>query len=298
MSGYRLGAAAKAAGHRLHVHESLGSTNTQAMDLARQGERGPLWVVALRQEAGRGRRGSHWASLPGNLTASLLWPVSDVDPVQVPSLGFVAGVALIAALKRTIRPSHPEQPIKSPHPEAPERSGGGLQFAHDPLEPCFEAAGASCFRLKWPNDVLVSGAKLAGLLLEAETHPGGRRSAVIGFGVNVAASPQDLPYSATSLSQSSHDTRAEDLFDYLSDEIVAAARLWNRGCGFSSIRRLWLNDAAGIGAPVSVRVGGEIVHGIFETIDEAGRLVVRSDDGTRRTVTAGEVHLGSAATAA
>ncbi|CAA2100020.1 Bifunctional ligase/repressor BirA [Methylobacterium bullatum] len=315
MSGYRLGQAAKAAGHRLHVHESLGSTNTQAMELARQGERGPLWVVALRQEAGRGRRGSTWASLPGNLTASLLWPVSDVDPVQVPSLGFVAGVALIAALKRTIRPSHAEQSIKPPHPDAPERSGGlegGLQRIARELEPSFEAAdaalqdevrgekvdGASPFRLKWPNDVLVSGAKLAGLLLEAETHPGGRRSAVIGFGVNVAASPQDLPYPATSLSQSSHDTRAEDLFDYLSDEIVAAARLWSRGGGFSSIRRLWLDDAAGIGAPVSVRIGGEIVQGIFETIDEAGRLVVRSDDGTRRTVTAGEVHLGSAATAA
>ncbi|WP_043764289.1 biotin--[acetyl-CoA-carboxylase] ligase [Methylobacterium sp. 88A] len=306
MSGYRLGPAAKAAGHRLHVHESLGSTNTQAMELARQGERGPLWVVALRQEAGRGRRGSTWASLPGNLTASLLWPVSDVDPVQVPSLGFVAGVALIAALKRT---------ITLPHPEAPERRGGlerGRQFSRDPLEPSFEAAGAasqdevgggevggaSPFRLKWPNDVLVSGAKLAGLLLEAETHAGGRRSAVIGFGVNVAASPQDLPYPATSLSQSSYETRAEDLFDYLSDEIVAAARLWSRGGGFSTIRRLWLDDAAGIGAPVSVRIGGEIVQGIFETIDEAGRLVVRSDDGTRRTVTAGEVHLGSAATAA
>lgn len=264
------------------------------MDLARQGERGPLWVVALRQEAGRGRRGSTWASLPGNLTASLLWPVSDVDPVHVPGLGFVAGVALIAALKRTIGPSHAEGSVDLPHPEVSvpfvEASGATPQDKRE--------GRISPFRLKWPNDVLVAGAKLAGLLLEAETHPGGRRSAVIGFGVNVAASPQDLPYPATSLSQSSYETRAEDLFDHVSDEFVAAARLWSRGGGFSSIRRLWLDDAAGIGAPVSVRIGGEIVHGIFETIDEAGRLVVRSDDGTRRTVTAGEVHLGSAATAA
>ncbi|GJE16193.1 Bifunctional ligase/repressor BirA [Methylobacterium marchantiae] len=243
------------------------------MELARQGERGPLWVVAHRQEAGRGRRGSAWASLPGNLTASLLWPVSDVDPVHVPSLGFVAGVALIAALKRAIQPPQDEV-------------GGG------------KIGGGCPFRLKWPNDVLASGAKLAGLLLEAESHPGGRRSAVMGFGVNVAASPQDLPYPATSLSQIPYETRAEDLFDHLSDEIVAAARLWNRGRGFSSIRERWLDNAAGIGAPVSVRVGGDFVQGIFETIDEAGRLVVRSDDGTRRTVTAGEVHLGSAATAA
>ena len=252
------------------------------MELSREGERGPLWVVALRQEAGRGRRGSAWTSLPGNLSASLLWPVSDVDPEQVPSLGFVAGVALISALKRIIGLRHLEAAGMTPQDGIEDRKSGR----------------ASPFRLKWPNDVLASGAKLAGLLLEAETHPGGRRSAVIGFGVNVAASPQDLPYPATSLSQIKHEPRAEDLFDHLSDEIVVAARRWKRGRGFSSIRELWLDDAAGIGAPVSVRTGGEIVQGIFETIDEAGRLVVRSDDGTRRTVTAGEVHLGSAATAA
>ncbi|WP_019906848.1 biotin--[acetyl-CoA-carboxylase] ligase [Methylobacterium sp. 77] len=245
------------------------------MELARQGERGPLWVVAHRQDAGRGRRGSAWTSLPGNLTASLLWPVSDVDPAQVPSLGFVAGVALIAALKGVTVRTRPR-----------DEAAGERDCSTSP------------FRLKWPNDVLASGAKLAGLLLEAETHPGGRRSAVIGFGVNVAASPQDLPYPATSLSQITHETRADDLFDHLSDEMVVAARRWSRGRGFSSIRELWLDNAAGIGAPVSVRIGGEIVQGIFETIDEAGRLVVRSDDGTRRTVTAGEVHLGSAATAA
>ncbi len=239
------------------------------MSLARAGETGPLWVVALRQDAGRGRRGNAWASMPGNLAASLLWPVTDVDPEDVPSLGFVAGVALISALQRT-------------RDRSPATSG----------------ETGSPLRLKWPNDVLASGAKLAGILLEAETHPGGRRSAVMGFGVNVAASPQDLPYPATSLSQIAHEPRAEDLFDILSDEILVAARSWSRGRGFSSIRERWLASAAGIGAPVTVRLAGETVQGIFETIDEAGRLVVRSDDGTRRTVTAGEVHLGSAATAA
>lgn len=266
------------------------------MELSREGERGPLWVVALKQEAGRGRRGSAWTSLPGNLTVSLLWPVSDVDPEQVPSLGFVAGVALIAALKRSVAEQAAFRQL--PNLEGVEPSFGGDGAApRDELDKR-NSGRTSPFRLKWPNDVLATGAKLAGLLLEAETHPGGRRSAVIGFGVNVSASPQDLPYPATSLSQIKHDPRAEDLFDHLSDEMVAAARRWDRGRGFLSIRELWLDNAAGIGAPVSVRTGGEIVQGIFETIDEAGRLVVRSDDGTRRTVTAGEVHLGSAATAA
>ncbi|NEU12932.1 biotin--[acetyl-CoA-carboxylase] ligase [Methylobacterium sp. BTF04] len=259
MDGYRLGCLARENGHRLHVHDTLGSTNTEALERSRAGEAGPLWIVAHRQEAGRGRRGNAWASLPGNLTASLLWPVDDVDPGDVPTLGFVAGIALMSA---------------------------------------FRAAGIDGVALKWPNDVLASGAKLAGLLLEAETSPGGRRSVVMGFGVNVAAAPKGLPYAATCLRQMQHDTRAEDLLVHLTDGIVDAARLWRRGRGFPDVRARWLDQAAGIGAPVTVRIGDARVHGIFETIDEAGRLVVRSDDGTRRTVTAGEVHLGTAATAA
>ncbi|MCJ2036878.1 biotin--[acetyl-CoA-carboxylase] ligase [Methylobacterium sp. J-068] len=259
MSGYGLGVRAREQGHRLHVHDRLGSTNTEALESFRAGESGPLWVVAHRQEAGRGRRGNAWASEPGNLTASLLWPVDDVEPGRVPTLGFVAGVALSEALK---------------------------------------AAGVSGVHLKWPNDVLASGAKLAGLLLEAEARPGGRRAVVMGFGVNVAVTPQGLPYPATCLRQMRYDTRAEDLFVHLTDTIVDAARLWDCGRGFERIRERWIADAAGIGARVSVRTGDTLVQGIFETIDGAGRLVVRSEDGTRRTVTAGEVHLGTAATAA
>ena len=259
MSGYALGALARGEGHRLHVHDRLGSTNTEALDRFRAGEAGPLWVVAHRQEAGRGRRGNAWVSEPGNLAASLLWPVDDVDPAQVPTLGFVAGLALASALA---------------------------------------ACGIAGCRLKWPNDVLAAGAKLAGLLLEAESRPGGRRAVVMGFGVNVAATPQGLPYRATCLRQMQYDTRAEDLFVHLTDAIVDAARVWDRGRGFARIRERWIADAAGLGATVTVRTGDTRVHGIFETIDGAGRLVVRSEDGTRRTVTAGEVHLGTAATAA
>lgn len=319
MDGYRLGAAARAEGHRLHVHDRLGSTNAEALARARDGESGPLWIVARHQEAGRGRRGSAWESLPGNLAASLLWPVLDVDPADVPTLGFVAGVALIGALEQACpgegdrrRPFSTPQP----HPEVPERSAGlaaGFRKSPPELKPSCGAAGAaprdggaggdrasacqSPFRLKWPNDVLASGAKLAGLLLETETHSGGRRSVVMGFGVNVADAPQGLPYPATCLRQWRHDARAEDLFELLSNQVVDAARIWRRGRGFSDIRTLWLERAAGIGAPLAVRTGGETVQGIFETIDEAGRLVVETDDGTRRTVTAGEVHLGTAATA-
>lgn len=309
---YRLGAAAEAAGYRLAVHDSLGSTNTEALGRARSGETGSLWVVARRQEAGRGRRGNAWTSPQGNLAASLLLGVDDVDPSKLATLGFVAGVAMVEALDVTCAPStsNPE-----PHPEVPPRSGGlegGLQISQRALDPSFEAADAApqdavqggttqdCrrLRLKWPNDVLLGGAKVAGILLEAETLPGGRRIVVIGFGVNVAASPEGLPYAATCLRQGAYASSAEDVFAALSDSIVDALGLWRRGDGFPDVRARWIARAAGINAPVTVRLGDERVQGIFETIDEAGRLVIASDDGTRRTVTAGEVHFGTAATAA
>lgn len=265
---YRLGPAARAQGHRLHVHDSLGSTNTEAMAQARAGETGPLWVATHRQEAGRGRRGNAWASLPGNLAASVLWPVSGVAPDHLAELGFVAGLALIEA----------------------------LEAACGTLPDTGSVIGARSFQLKWPNDVLLGGAKLAGLLLEAETLPGGRRAAVVGFGVNVAAAPDGLP--ATSLAAAGYAGGAEALLEHLSDRMAARARLWDRGRNFAALRADWLARAAGLGSEIAVRSGGHSLKGVFETIDEGGRLVILAPDGNRHTVTAGEVHFGSAATAA
>ena len=265
---YRLGPEARAQGHRLHVHDTLGSTNTEAMARARAGETGPLWVVTHRQEAGRGRRGKAWASLPGNLAASVLWPVAGVAPDHLAELGFVAGLALIEA----------------------------LEAACGTLPDTGSAPGTRSFRLKWPNDVLRGSAKLAGLLLEAETLPGGRRAAVIGFGVNVAAAPAGL--GATSLAETGYAGGAEALLHPLSDRMAAQARAWDRGRNFAALRVDWLARAAGLGSEIAVHSGGRILRGVFETIDEGGRLVILAPDGNRHTVTAGEVHFGSAATAA
>ncbi|MER2263978.1 biotin--[acetyl-CoA-carboxylase] ligase [Methylobacterium oxalidis] len=266
----RLSEAARAAGHRLHVHDSLASTNTEALERARSGETGPLWVVARRQEAGRGRRGNTWTSLPGNLAASLLWPVAGVEPERIATLGFVAGVALAAAL---------------------EEACGTV--------PGSDAARATrSIALKWPNDVLAGGAKLAGILLEAEVLPGGRRAVVIGFGVNVAAAPEGLPYPATSLAALGSAAGAEKVLEFLSGHVTEAARLWEGGRNFAGIRARWLARAAGLGSPIAVRTGADTLEGLFDTIDEGGRLVILAPNGTRRTVTAGEVHFGTAATAA
>lgn len=267
---YRLSDAARADGHRLHVHDRLASTNTEALERARSGEAGPLWVVASQQEAGRGRRGNVWISPPGNLAASVLWPVHGIAPETIATLGFVAGLALAQALC-DVCPSAETMP----NPAAERR-----------------------FRLKWPNDVLAGGGKLAGILLESETLPGGRRALVIGFGVNVVAAPEGLAYPATSLSALGSTVPAAELFERLTDRLAQAARIWNQGRNFSAIRERWLGFAAGLGERVAVRMDGETATGLFEGIDEGGRLVILAPDGARRTVTAGEVHFGTAATAA
>ncbi|MER2251166.1 biotin--[acetyl-CoA-carboxylase] ligase [Methylorubrum podarium] len=293
---FRLSQAARSEGHRLHSHDRLDSTNSEALRLAR-GEAGPLWVTTQRQEAGRGRRGNAWTSPEGNLAASLLLPVAGVAPEMVATLGFVAGVALVDAIRDACRLN----------PSPGTRGGGRDDTVAEPLSPQAGrgdalrpqgiAAWASAIHLKWPNDVLADGRKLAGILLEAETLPGGRRAVVIGFGVNVAAAPDGLPYPAAALSAFSA-ADAPMLLEFLSERFVEAVRIWNKGRGFSNIRRRWLERAAGVGAPVSVRMAEATLTGIFETIDEGGRLVILAPDGTRRTVTAGEVHFGSAATAA
>ncbi|ACL59018.1 biotin--[acetyl-CoA-carboxylase] ligase [Methylobacterium nodulans] len=262
---FSLDPAALAAGYRLETHDTLGSTSTQAMARAREGAEGPLWVVTRRQTEGRGRRGSAWSSPEGNLAASLYWPVPPgLAPDRIATLGFVAGLSLERALREVCGP---------------------------------ERGAADAFRLKWPNDVLAGGDKLAGILLEMETLPQGA-AVVVGFGVNVAAAPEGLAYPVASLAGLGRPADAAGLFRRLSATWIETLRVWDEGSGFPAIRAAWLATAAGLGGPVAVDTGSERLAGTFDTIDSSGRLVVRLADGTQRTVTAGAVHFGSAATAA
>lgn len=254
------------AGYGLIVHETIGSTSTDAMDRLRSGEAGPFWVVARHQSQGRGRRGSPWQTRPGNLFSSLALTI-DADPATVATLGFVAGLAMVRALDTA-------------------RS----RIAAD-------AGRGTTFQLKWPNDVLVDGAKLVGILVETESLDMGRRAVVLGIGVNVAHAPEGLANPAASLAGLGLHVGAKDVFRALSAEWVGAFSTWNVGRGFAEIRCDWLDRATGIGGPVSVRSAGGVITGSFRTIDEHGQLVIEMRDGTRRAISAGDVHFGEAATA-
>jgi len=276
VSVFRLGAAARSAGYRLKGFDSVGSTNTEALAAAAAGDPGGVWFTTLEQTAGRGRRGRAWESARGNLAASLLI-VPDADPAIAATLGFVAGVALNNALSRVL-------------------PGGIVKLGIDGADG--ESDGrAARIALKWPNDVLADGAKLAGILLEATKLPDGRHGVVIGVGVNVVAAPAGLPYPAVSLADLGVARDAPDVFEALSDAWVESFSLWRDGQGVADVLAHWRAAAAGIGAPVAVSRADGVVRGIFETIDAAGRLIIRADDKSLIAITAGDVHFGATASA-
>ena len=251
---------ARARGVRLLALESVDSTNDEARRLIESGERGPLWIVAARQTRGHGRLGREWISPAGNLHASFI--LSDFGEQSVaPQLGFVAGLAALSALRAA-------------------------------------TGEAGRFALKWPNDLLLDGTKLGGILLENVGAPTGDARAplasvaVIGIGINCAEAPKNLSFEACALtSVGPNAPDAATLFTHLSDALVATLDLWRCGEGFARVREAWLKKAAYIGAPIRVELPRETVEGRFETIDANGRLVLATRDGAR-TIEAGDVSLG------
>src|SRR5688572_28383279 len=187
---FALGPEATAGGYRLADYHTIGSTSTESMARVRAGDPSRLWVASKAQTAGHGRRGRPWETASGNLAASLL-VVLPVEQARSATLGFAAGLALDHAIRTA----------------APDVA---FRLALDGVE-----GPQARLRLKWPNDVLVDGAKVAGILLEAVSLPGDLTAVVIGFGVNVLHAPEDVPYPATSLAARGADVDAEQLFTAL-----------------------------------------------------------------------------------
>jgi BirA family transcriptional regulator, biotin operon repressor / biotin---[acetyl-CoA-carboxylase] ligase len=237
------------AGARHIIYEALGSTNAEALVLARAGERGPLWLTATSQSAGRGRRGSQWVSRPGNLHATLLL-TEPSPPAQAPQLSFVAALAV-----------------------------------HDAVAECAPQLGP-LLKVKWPNDLLIGMAKVAGILIEGESEP--VFAVAIGIGVNCATHPDTTAYPAIDLAATGALVVPDTLFASLSAAMAHRLAQWRRGLGFAEIRAAWLKRAAGLGEMLQVRLPERELSGRFDGLDESGRLLL--DQGGKITaVTAGEV---------
>lgn len=236
-----------AGGYRLITLDATDSTNSDAAAAARRGDPGRLWIVAREQRTGRGRHGRSWSSPPGNLYASLLL-IEPCEAALAPQLGFVAGLALHEAV-------------------AAETGLGAPRLA-----------------LKWPNDLLLDGGKVAGVLLEGHHGPESF-NVVIGFGVNVAAAPDATPYPAKALRTIRDDVSAEAVFASLSRAFARHFSAWRgarQGDGeapFEAVRRQWLARAAGQGSAVTIRLPAGDRTGTFRGLDEAGRLQLETVGG-------------------
>jgi BirA family transcriptional regulator, biotin operon repressor / biotin---[acetyl-CoA-carboxylase] ligase len=207
---------------------------------------GPCWVLGLEQTAGRGRRARAWASPRGNFHASLVMaPQGAAGEVALRS--FVASLALRDALITVT----------------------GLPQA---------------FTLKWPNDVLCNGGKIAGILLESATSGAGVAHLVVGIGVNLIAAPDASVIElgavppVTLLSETGKRVEPEAFLDALAPAF-AAREAQLIGQGFGSIRADWLALAANIGQPIRARTGAATYHGTYETVDEMGALILTTAQG-------------------
>jgi len=239
------------AGYRLIALERIGSTNDEARRLARAGAAAGTVVWAKEQTAGRGRRGRLWVSPPGNLYLSLVARPGG-RAAEAAQLGFVAALGLGDAITELAGPALP-----------------------------------LCY--KWPNDVLVRGRKLAGILLESETSDGGAVDfVVIGIGVNIVVRPENVEYPATSLVDEgvAAITPAALLHAFAHHYDVWAAR-W-RDDGFGAVRAAWLRRAGGIGSEIRVRLDRATLCGRFVDLDDDGALLLDAADGRRR-ITAGDI---------
>lgn len=215
---------------------------------------GRTWITARRQTAARGRRGRAWVGPEGNFAATLVLPLD--DPAAAPLRSFVAALALHDALV-------------------------GLTGRPEP------------FALKWPNDVLLNGGKVAGILLESLTAGGRVAGLAIGIGVNLTEAPgadevEPGALRPVALARETGVTATPDAFLDALAPAYAHREAQFATYGFAPVRAAWLARAARLGETITARLPAEEITGVFREVDEQGRLVLSTPRGLRR-IAAGDI---------
>lgn len=237
--------------NRFDLHFSTGSTNSDAMHKAEAGETAYL-VMAEHQSRGRGRRGRSWVSPFGhNIYMSLLWSFQG-GVAALEGLSLVCALVVVRALKRE---------------------------------------GYEGFQVKWPNDVLYRGRKLAGILLEVNGDVAGHCRLIIGIGVNSAmpvkaARDIDQPYSDLRLASGRAADR-NSLAASLVNELAAGVRQFEND-GFAAFREEWMQTDCYLGCEVEIIAGSNTTCGVVAGVDTAGRLLLDTREG-RQTISGGEL---------
>ncbi|MDP3803653.1 biotin--[acetyl-CoA-carboxylase] ligase [Brevundimonas sp.] len=242
------------------ILDQTDSTNAEARRRAEAGETGPLWIVARRQTAGRGRRGREWASEGGNLFATLLH-VTRKPPAEAAQVTFVAALAIADLLDVWAPPS--------------------------------------LVTIKWPNDVMLAGEKVAGVLVESGAHESGGLWLAVGIGVNLAHAPEGTERPATALVHHLRgDVLAPPTVEAAAAVLAEALAVWMdrwETLGFQPILDAWQARTPGLDGPAVARLGRETVEGRAEGVAPDGALKLRLADGSLRLISAGDVFFGEAA---
>jgi BirA family biotin operon repressor/biotin-[acetyl-CoA-carboxylase] ligase len=240
--------------------EETDSTNAEARRLAEAGESGPLWIVARRQTAGRGRRGREWIDESGNLAATLLTTVRR-PPAEAAQLTFVAALAVADLVDAFVPPS--------------------------------------LVTIKWPNDVMLAGDKVSGILIESGAHANGTLWLAVGIGVNLGRAPAGTERPATALADHLRgDVTAVPTIEAATAILARTFAVWMERwetLGFQPVLDAWIARAPGLDGPAVARLGHETLSGRAEGLAADGSLRLRLADGDLRLVSAGDVFFGEAA---
>jgi len=236
---------------RILEFDEIDSTNLEAKRMAEAGDFGPLWITAKSQTGGKGRRGRAWVSETGNLFCTGLFPHAGT-PASAARLSFAAALAV----RDTVSSFRSDAETK----------------------------------IKWPNDVLLGGAKISGVLLESGT-TNGQLWVAVGIGLNIVSAPDSTEYAATYLNAD----MPQDQYAYLSDvkkKLFARFEFWMDTYtqnGFEPLRTAWLENAQGMGGPVTARLPNKTIAGTAIGMDADGALEVKTNSGKTIKIHAGDV---------
>lgn len=245
---------------RILTFDQLDSTNTEAQRQLESGALLPLWIISKTQTLGRGRQGRNWVSQIGNLFCSGLYPLSS-DARHDAQKSFVAALAIYDTLSEYVAPE--------------------------------------LLTIKWPNDVLLDGKKVSGILLERFVSKQKGSGLCIGIGINLLANPQSVT-----------DQETACVIDYIADHLlndpepildmpepvlaILATKYdhWTRrhdAEGFEPIRKIWLSRAARMGEQITVSLANERFTGYADDLSVDGALIVKLGTGERRHIRAGDI---------
>ena len=243
-------------GYEYFWYDEIDSTNQEALRRSKDGQKPNSWFCARQQSEGRGTKGNKWISQTGNLYASLFIG-SNCPPDKLAQISVLAGLAAITAIEQVV----------------------GEEFSLDDL----------C--LKWPNDLLLEGRKICGILVESRQAPQtGFYDIVIGSGVNICTNPElEGRYRAANLRDRGGSCSRQELFVALAQSTRDWLSIWRHGDGFETLRLAWLERSCHIGRKITLMVGDRLHEGRMTTMSSGGALVLEDHEGNENVFSSGSI---------